>query len=142
MGYTHLSITERSKLEVLLRLGWTNREIGKELGRHHSSIARERKREMMDGMYIAEIAQSTYEERRISCKPAGRYTPELAAKINTQLKQTWSPEQIAEARRVSGKPFVCFKTIYRWLYAGRLANGEVKVLRHKGKRHKPTEKRG
>ncbi|RAR41152.1 IS30 family transposase, partial [Paenibacillus sp. MDMC362] len=59
-----------------------------------------------------------------------------------KLAQTWSPEQIAEERRMSGKPFVCFKTIYRWLYAKRIAAGEVKVLRHKGKRRKPTETRG
>lgn len=44
--------------------------------------------------------------------------------------------------RAEGKPFVCFKTIYRWLYMGRLAAGEVKVLRHKGKRQKPVESRG
>lgn len=37
MGYTHLNITERSQLEILLRLGWSNRAIGKELGRHHSA---------------------------------------------------------------------------------------------------------
>jgi IS30 family transposase len=142
MGYTHLSITERSQLEILHRLGWSNREIGKELGRHHSAIARERKRGSRDGAYTAETAQIAYEERRVSCKSVGRFTPELASKLEEKLQQTWSPEQIAEQRRASGKPFVCFKTIYRWLYTGRLAAGELKVLRHKGKRRKPLETRG
>ncbi|WP_044357640.1 helix-turn-helix domain-containing protein, partial [Paenibacillus sp. E194] len=32
MSYSHLSIIERSKLETLLRLGWSTREIGRELG--------------------------------------------------------------------------------------------------------------
>jgi transposase, IS30 family len=142
MGYTHLSITQRSQLEILLRLGWSNRAIGKELGRHHCAIARERQRVGADGLYTAEHAQSTYIERRSSCRPAGRYTSDLALELEEKLQQTWSPEQIAEERRMSGKPFVCFKTIYRWLYAGRLAAGEVRVLRHKGKRRKPTETRG
>ena len=31
MGYTLLSITERNQLEVLLRLGWSKRAIGREL---------------------------------------------------------------------------------------------------------------
>jgi IS30 family transposase len=142
MGYTHLSITERSQLEILLRLGWSNRAIGKELGRHHSAIARERKRGSKDGTFIAETAQTAYTERRTTCKPTGRFSPELAGELNEKLLQTWSPEQIAEGRRASGKSFVCFKTIYRWLYAGLLAAGEVKVLRHKGKRRKPLETRG
>jgi IS30 family transposase len=142
MGYTHLSITERSQLEILLRLGWSNRTIGKELGRHHSTIARERLRGGADGAYTTEHAQSAYIERRKSCRSSGRFTSGLALEIEEKLLQTWSPEQIAEERRMSGKPFVCFKTIYRWLYAGRLAAGEVRVLRHKGKRRKPLETRG
>jgi IS30 family transposase len=142
MNYTHFSIIERSQLEVLHRLGWTNREIGKNFGRHHSAIAREKKRGSKDGTYTAEVAQAAYKERRTSFKPKGRFTPELASELEENLEQTWSPEQIAEHRRVSGKSFVCFKTIYRWLYAGRLAAGEVKMLRHKGKRRKPQETRG
>lgn len=142
MGYTHLSITERSQLEILLRLGWSNRAIGKELDRHHSTIARERLRGSANGSYTAEKAQPAYIERRMSSRPAGRYTRELVQELEEKLEQTWSPEQIAEECRVSGKPFVCFKTIYRWLYTGRLAAGEVKVLRHKGKRRKPLETRG
>ena len=142
MGYTHLSINERYKLGVYLSLGWSNRKIGKELGRHHSTIARERKRGSISETYVAEAAHDSYLERRVSCKPRGCFTPELAHELNTQLQQTWSPEQIAEKRRVSGETFVCFKTIYRWLYEGRLAAGDVKVLRHKGKRRKPVETRG
>ncbi|MNI60039.1 Integrase core domain protein [compost metagenome] len=37
---------------------------------------------------------------------------------------------------------VCFKTIYRWLYSGRLVKGVLTVLRHKGKRQRPAETRG
>lgn len=37
---------------------------------------------------------------------------------------------------------VSFKTIYRWLYTGRLVKGVLAVLRHKGKRQKPAETRG
>lgn len=45
MSYTHCSIIERSQLEILYRLEWTNREIGEKLGRHHSAIAREKNAE-------------------------------------------------------------------------------------------------
>jgi len=37
---------------------------------------------------------------------------------------------------------VCWKTIYRWLYSGRLMKDVFPVLRQKGKRHNPVENRG
>ncbi len=40
------------------------------------------------------------------------------------------------------QPMISFKTIYRWLYEGRLIRMTVQQLRHKGKRQKPQEKRG
>lgn len=68
-----------------------------------------------------------YHERRTSSLPVGKHTAALAEELNRKLQGMWSPEQIAEKHRAEGKPFVCFKTIYRWLYEGRLAAGEVKV---------------
>ncbi len=41
MSYRHLSIIERSKLEILHRQGQSARAIAKELGRHPSTICRE-----------------------------------------------------------------------------------------------------
>lgn len=142
MSYSHLSIIERSKLETLLRLGWSTREIGRELGRHHSTIAREIERGRSGQTYEAQSAQQVYRCRRASSAPVGKFTPELANELTEKLIQTWSPEQIAEKRRFESKTFVCFKTIYRWIYDGRLAVGDVQVLRHKGKRQKPVETRG
>lgn len=74
--------------------------------------------------------------------PTGKLTPKLARELTEKLEQTWSPEQIAEKRRNERKPFVCLKTIYRWLYDGRLTVSESQVLPHKGKRRKPIETRG
>lgn len=142
MSYSHLSIIERGQLQALHQLGWSTRKIACHLGRHHGTIAREIQRGCIGKDYEAERAQRTYHERRVSSVPAGKYTTALAKELNQKLQQTWSPEQIAEKRRTEGKPFVSFKTIYRWLYEGLLAAGEVTVLRHKGKRRKPLEKRG
>lgn len=66
----------------------------------------------------------------------------MAAPLEEKLKATWSPEQITERFRVDGLPVVSFKTIYRWIYHGRLVRGLLHVLQHKGKRQKPTETRG
>jgi IS30 family transposase len=44
MSYTHLSIIEHSKLEILHQQGKSSRAITKELGRHPSTICRELER--------------------------------------------------------------------------------------------------
>ncbi|MCY9516630.1 helix-turn-helix domain-containing protein [Paenibacillus apiarius] len=78
MGYKHLSITERSKLELLVQMKCSLREIAKKLGRHPSTIGREINRGRNDQEYEAHAAQQASLERRASCVPKGKYTSELA----------------------------------------------------------------
>ena len=44
MSYKHLTTFERSRIEVLKKLGYSAHKIGKEIGRHHSTVVRELKR--------------------------------------------------------------------------------------------------
>ncbi|MGE6579100.1 IS30 family transposase [Paenibacillus xylanexedens] len=142
MSYRHLSIIERSKLEVLHRQGRSSRAIAKELGRHPSTICRELDRVTSSHPYQAEQAQNAYEERRKASVSPGNWSDALAASLEEKLEATWSPEQITERFRIEGRDAVSFKIIYRWIYAGRLVRGVLQVLRHKGKRQKPAETRG
>ncbi|MBT2281944.1 IS30 family transposase [Paenibacillus polymyxa] len=142
MSYTHLSIIERSKLEILHQQGKSSRAIAKELGRHPSTICRELARTASSEAYKAEQAQHAYQERRQASVPSGKWSDTLAISLEEKLVATWSPEQITERFRADGLPVVSFKTIYRWIYAGRLVQGTLQVLRHKGKCQKPAETRG
>ncbi|MGD0035376.1 IS30 family transposase [Paenibacillus illinoisensis] len=142
MSYSHLSIIERSKLEILHRQGKSSRAIAKELGRHSSTICRELDRANSSYPYQAEHAQNAYEKRRQSSVSSSKWSSTLAASLEEKLKATWSPEQINQRFRTEGLPAVSFKTIYRWIYAGRLVQGTLQVLRHKGKRQRPAETRG
>jgi transposase, IS30 family len=142
MSYSHLSIIERGQLETLMKMGISQRAIARHLKRNPSTISREIKRGVKSEKgYQALASQKGYHERRESSKPIGKFTPELKAELESKLEQTWSPEQIAGKYRTEGLPLVCFKTIYRWVYEGRLQVG-VNVLRQKGKRQKPAETRG
>ena len=138
MDYQHLTTFERGRIEVLNQLGYTVRQIGKQIGRHHATIARELARNGRRN-YCSETAQAAYVQRRKSSKPKGKYSSTLVSVIERSLEATWSPEQISNTV-THGK--ISFKTIYRWLYSGIISKGNMKVLRHKGKRHKPAEKRG
>ncbi|MBE0339351.1 IS30 family transposase [Paenibacillus sp. 23TSA30-6] len=140
-SYTHLSIIERSKLEILHQQGMSARSIAKKLDRHPATICREIRRQASVS-YQAEQAQHAYEERRKACVSKGKWKTEQAVIIEAKLQASWSPEQIVERLRQEGEQVVCFKTIYRWLYTSRLMRGALKVLRHKGKRQQPAEKRG
>ncbi|MCK0473986.1 IS30 family transposase [Halalkalibacter sp. APA_J-10(15)] len=138
MSYSHLTTFERGRLEALQKLGWSTRQMAKELNRHHSTIARELKRNSTKE-YASEVAQQMYVERRKDCKPKGKWSAYLAEIIEEKLQLTWSPEQI-----IGRLPELnlSFKTIYRWLYQGLLNKSDLTVLRHKGKRQKPVETRG
>lgn len=138
MSYHHLSTFDRARIQLLNSLGYSTRKIGTELGRHHSSIARELARNTTKGYYQAEDAQHQYRQRRSCSKPYGKCDKVIVDVITEKLCLTWSPEQITNTV-VLGK--LSFKTIYNWIYQGKISVGE-KVLRHKGKRHQPAEKRG
>ncbi|KGP77444.1 IS30 family transposase [Paenibacillus sp. MAEPY2] len=142
MSYSHLSIIERSKLEILHRQGKSARAIAEELGRHHTTICREISRNVHLESYQAESSQQAYVQRRKASVSKGKWTKDHAEELEEKLHATWSPEQIVERFKTENRPSVCFKTIYRWIYAGRLLKGALHVLRHKGKRQKPAETRG
>ncbi len=143
MSYSHLSITERSQLALLHRLGWSTRAIATALKRHHSTIARELARGTEVGDYQAEAAHQAYVQRREASVSHGKWTRECAVYLAEKLIQTWSPEQIA-GRMSQDCPErkVSCKTIYRWLYQGLLVKRDLNLLRQKGKRRARRETRG
>jgi len=138
MSYHHLSTFERGRIDELLTLGYSHRTIANRLGRHRSSIDRELNRNISDAGYACVSAQSAYHARRCNSKPLGKRSDSLVSIIEEKLSATWSPEQIANTVTLG---VVSFKTIYNWIYAGKLYDGDIRCLRHKGKRRK-AEKRG
>lgn len=139
MSYHHLSTYERGRIEALNKLGLSNRVIARQLGRHRSCIDREIRRNTIEVGYQAEDAQENYQQRRRHSRPKGKWDEGLANCIQQRLRETWSPEQIANTKTLAR---ISFKTIYRWLYQGKLPQVTISVLRQKGKRLKPAEKRG
>lgn len=139
MSYHHLTTYERGRIEILHKLGFSNRSIALFLGRHRSCIDREIKRNTLTTGYKAENAEQNYRKRRINSKSKGKWDTDIANIIEQKLLDTWSPEQISNTV-TKGK--VSLKTIYNWLYQGKLSRVTIDVLWQKGKRRKPAEKRG
>ena len=59
MSYHHFTICERGRIEGLHQAGYSARKIGVVMGRHHSSISRESKRDNAL-TYIVEVSQQDY----------------------------------------------------------------------------------
>lgn len=136
MSYKHLSTFERGRIEELSKLGFSIREIGRKINRSPSTISEELRRLEK---YDAEEAHQNYLEKRRNSKTEGKANEELIEKIEKHLDLTWSPEQIANT---IAKDEVSFKTIYIWLYTGKIKRKPKDVLRHKGKSLKAKETRG
>lgn len=144
MNYKHLSIEERSCIRKYYVEGLSYRKIAELIGRNVSTVSREIRRNcthMYDiPTYYPHTAQKKYLLRRSYCHRGMFQSQELVSYIEEKLLATWSPEQIA----CSPAPFPMpsWRTIYRWLYDKYLLNGNLKVLRRKGKSHGRKETRG
>ena len=135
MNYTHLSIEERCCIRKYYNDGLSMREISRLIERSASTVMRELKRnrtyELDRYFYYPHTAEKKYRLRRRYCH-RGMYTDdEIVGYVSARLKETWSPEQIACTP--CGLKVPTARTIYRWLYDGYVAGGNLKVLRRKGR---------
>ena len=144
MNYRHLSIEERSCIRKYYVDGLSYREIARLIGRNVSTVSREIRRNcthMYDTpTYYPHTAQKKYLLRRSYCHRGMFWNEEVITYIEDKLKATWSPEQIACTPCELTMP--SWRTIYRWIYEKYLVNGNLKVLRRKGKSHGVKETRG
>ena len=146
MAHTELDLRERRAIEDMLNAKMPIRQIAEELGRHRSSIYREIKRNgfvdkelpYLSG-YYGMLAQKSASGRRARRRNLNRH-PELRKAVIAQLKEGWSPEQIAgrltfeqQAQRVS------HETIYTYVYG---PDGQsTELARHLPSRRKKRQPR-
>lgn len=144
MYMAHFSRAERLELSILLKRGYSAREIGNALGKNHSSVSRELKRNKAYGVYDPRKAHHKAYVRRKYSKYQGmkvREHPELERYIKEKLPLGWSPERIAGRWKLEHP---CSSTtspqaIYRWLYS---AYGQYycKYLKYKRYRRKKRQR--
>ena len=102
MSYSHLTITDRIKIETYLELGLKSCQIASKLGVHKSTISRELSR--CKNGYSAALAQEQYDHRAKQKGRKSRLTPKLKKEIEKGLKTSWSPEQICGRYQLEQKP--------------------------------------
>lgn len=137
MSYKHLTIEDRSKIEVLYHQGYKPNQIAQIIRRHRSTIYRELKR-VQSASYDAQLAQKHTTKHQSKKGRRPKHSPELIEDIQSKLELTWSPEQIT-GRCYQNR--LSFKTIYNWIYQG-VIDVSLDHLRQKGKRRQAQETRG
>jgi IS30 family transposase len=118
-----LTEEERRFIEAARRDRLSLREIGRVLGRPHTTISREieRNRQAFNGAYrsVVAIYWTRQRARRPKVRKLERH-PRLARRIESLLRRRWSPEQIAVRLRADHPDdprwWVSSEAIYRSLY--------------------------
>ena len=130
--YSHLSIEQRSIIEVLCHHGASYADVGRVIGRHRTTVMREARRGLFKPLarYTAEFGRRHYDDGR---RNAGLLRRKLGADLNSPawdlvrsgLRCHWSPEQIAGRLRVfdpltgpllAAPISISHETIYRAIY--------------------------
>ena len=117
--YSHINKTERTLIKLWHGQALSIREIARRLGRHHSSISRELRRNLWCGLhYYIRSAQMFYERRlRDRAKRFRLKNQSVRDFVHIKLKIGWTPELIAGyLRTTQPNNFVCHESIYQYIY--------------------------
>ena len=115
--YRQLDLDERIELSRYHDAGKAANEIARLMGRHHTTIRRELKRNSLPkGGYKPASADRISLSRRRRRSRIERLSP-LRAPVDGHLAMGWSPEQIAGRLRLEGSEHkVSHESIYRYIY--------------------------
>lgn len=135
---SHLTYEERCQIYVLLKSGKSKRAISKLLGRSHSTIMREVRRNTGGNGYRHKQAQSFADQRRKQAsRVASKMTEAIKKQIISMLEATQaSPVQIAGRLKDLGLVSVSHESIYRFIWKDKAEGGDLYThLRHRAKKY-------
>lgn len=146
MRYTHFNRMDRLELSILLKKGYSRRAIASALGKSHSSVIRELKRNQVKGQYVPDKANhKAYVKRKYSKYQGMKVVnnQEIRDYIEEKLKLDWSPEAIAGRLKLdsSGRLSIHHTGIYKYLYSsyGQHLCQYLQYKRYRPERRKETK---
>lgn len=115
---------EREIIGIMLAQDKSCREIGKAIGRHHTTISREIQNNappVHKGYYLAHKAHERATERRIETHKRPRLKDRLTRKyVLKMIKKGWSPEQISgRIAEAHSELAIGYEAIYQYIYEER-----------------------
>lgn len=136
---SHLTENQRYTIQVLLKQGYKQVEIAKIIDRDRSVVCREIKRncDKRSGEYRFELAQRKYLKRQKEKRKHIRFTATVEQRVDTLLREDYSPEQIVGTLKKENEPTVSVERIYQHIWDDKKRGGTLfKHLRHQGRRYR------
>jgi IS30 family transposase len=119
MKYKHLTLEERERISLLKSHGESFREIGRKLGRHHTTISREyREYTKYLQEYIPCVAHRRAKKKeKEQREKAPLKEPEIYLYVREKLRDHWTPEEISGRIKIDlpGQS-INHETIYQYIY--------------------------
>ncbi len=141
-SYNQLSLRERELLFGALKQGKSLRSIGKGLGRSHTTLARELKRNCKFGRaYLPCKAQTRYENiTKKQRHKAPLKNPEIYLFVRDKLREKWSPETVSGRLKLESKgtQSISKDTIYSYIYKTKKRRRDF--IKHLVRKHKRRRK--
>lgn len=127
----------RSQIYALKATGTSLRTIASFVGYNVSNISREIAQNTGGRGYRYKQAHGKAVDRRsVASSAPKKMTPTLVARIESDLCEYWSPEQISGRLELEGVAAISFESIYKHVKKDRRAGGLLyKHLRHRGKKY-------
>jgi len=122
MPYKHLTLEERYAISHLLLIECSYREIGRRLGRSHTTIKREVERngEKYSRYWYTYTHQTALERRKRANHKRRQTNDRLMRYVRRKLKQKWSPEEITGRLKIDYPSDLSMRmsheAIYSWVY--------------------------
>lgn len=120
MPYIQLSREKRKQLAALIRAGWSQSAVARELGVHRSTISRELKRNSGPGggYHARDAAEKSKLRRKKARAAANKLVRDKKTRdyVIRRLKEHWSPQRIAQDLKArAGLGAVSHETVYRFI---------------------------
>jgi len=117
----HLTKDLRNEIQILRDKGYSLRDIWAAIGKHHSTISRELKRNKVKWVYIASKAEHKshvrWTRRKVQMKKI-RHNSELENYIRERLHERRTPKLIAWVRnKKHPEQKISFSSIYKYVYS-------------------------
>ncbi len=143
--YQQLTLEQRYQISALLKLGFNQSAIARELVVDKSTIGRELRRNRSKRGYRAKFAdRQALFRRKHKVKP--RIADETWRAVEEKINQQWSPEQISGRFACEGKKVVSHEWIYQRIYRDKQAGGtlylNLRCQRKRRKRYGTYSRRG
>ncbi len=133
----HLSFEERHYIEFQIRDGVSQNAISRKLGRSQATISRELARNTGQRGYRHKQADGMAQERHQTKPKSVKLTDDIIRRIETDIREDWSPEQVVGRLEKEGIIKLHHETIYLYILEDKTAGGTLYThLRHQNKTYR------